>query len=205
MSETIQVPESVEKALSEEKPQVTKSKPSTEKPKAKLTKTQKARAKAKTGAPLARREKQTISKARRSERKSKRKARAAKPKIHGPAYAIFKKKLRERWEPGHCMFKGCSKKPPTSRSRYCQTHYKEYRKVQLAENNKVWRKRIDAGKALHHVIYNGELTEWSKKNIVAARRLVSDGKSVADREEFEKAVAKWKATAAKEAAKTKAA
>jgi hypothetical protein len=133
-----------------------------------------------------------------AKRVKKFKAKNAKPKSHGPAYEKWKKRFRPERKVGQCFIKNCTTKP--AGAKFCQTHKKEYRKDQLALNNVTWRKRIDEGKALHHVIYNGELTEWAKKNLVAAKRIVSGGKSIADMETFNKAVAKFKTTEAKEKA-----
>jgi hypothetical protein len=146
--------------------------------------------------------KKAIKQHKKRDEKYKAKKGTGKKRERGPAYAKWKNRFRATREVGTCFIKGCSTRP-VGKARFCTTHKKEYRKDQLALNNVKWRKRVDEGKALHHVIYNGELTEWAKTNIVAAQRIVSDGKSIADMETFKKAVAKFKAGAAKEKASKK--
>lgn len=153
-----------------------------------------------------RRQKQKVTKVRKQDKARQKKARADRPKKpKGPAYAEFKNKFRAEIVQGQCRFKGCTTKPASKRAVTCQTHKKEYRKVQLALNNVKWRKRVEQGEAGHHVIYNRRVTEWALQNPVAARRIVSEGHSIADKELFEKALAKRqteeKARKAKEKAK----
>lgn len=59
----------------------------------------------------------------------------------------------------------CKKnKPRTPRSTFCRACWAPRRKEQLRKNNITWRKRIDAGKAKHHLTYRGKPTVWSATN-----------------------------------------
>lgn len=68
----------------------------------------------------------------------------------GPGTKKFKFKA-ERGE-GECDVLGCKAKG-LGKKRRCPKHKKEIRKVQLAENNKVWKARVKKGTAGHHAVY----------------------------------------------------
>jgi hypothetical protein len=158
------------------------------------SKLQKAQAAVKSGTATVRQKKQ-VAKSKRAKLKRSRKAYAKLPKVKqpGPAFAKWKSRLRSQWMPHQCWVKGCKTKLSNARTKMCAEHKKAYRKDQLKANNQTWYKRIEQGKAKHHVIYKGQLTEWAAQNPVAAQRIVSQGGSVADVELFKKALAKHQA------------
>jgi hypothetical protein len=65
----------------------------------------------------------------------------------------------------------CKKAPPKSvRSDWCEPCYKVRRTKQLKDNNVVWRKRVEAGTADHHLTYKARPTEWAAKNRSEAKK-----------------------------------
>lgn len=97
----------------------------------------------------------------------------------GPAMGLFK--LKDPAEPGVCRVYGCSKKASSGKGRWCAPHKKEIRKAQLKANNVIWRKRVKAGTAGHHVVYSVEKklrpTEWAVKNKEKALAKVKKGEA----------------------------
>lgn len=106
----------------------------------------------------------------------------------GPAAKLYEVKTNP--ERGTCWMKGCSKPSITKRSRWCGEHKRYVRKLQLAENNKVWRRRVEKGEAGHHVAYKNRPTEWAAKHLKQAEKAVKSGKSVYDEKAWQKVVAK---------------
>jgi hypothetical protein len=70
------------------------------------------------------------------------------------------RKAKKAKAEGACTKCGKSK-PKSKRSKFCSPCYKERRKLQLKRNNVAWHKRIEAGKAKHHLTYRGKPTEWA--------------------------------------------
>jgi len=121
------------------------------------------------------------------------KPKAAKPKktpkakVVGPAMKKLASKLRPK-EQGKCDWKGCPAK--TGKKYRCLKHMKVVRKLQLAANNVVWRKRVKAGTAGHHAVYTSplqkkqRLTQWAKKETPKAEAQVKEGASIVDLSTF---------------------
>lgn len=110
-------------------------------------------------------------------------AKRPKVKVKGPAFAEWAKRLRPKRAAHQCNVIGCSTKPKF-RNRYCTAHKAEYRKAQLAANNRTYIERKQQGKAGHRMLYAGKLTVWAKLNPMTARRVISDGQSSLDEETF---------------------
>ncbi len=70
-------------------------------------------------------------------------------RVVGPATAKFKFKAERKR--GECDVLGCNAKPQAGFR--CTKHRKLIRKAQLKANNVVWKKRVKAGTAGHHVVY----------------------------------------------------
>lgn len=105
----------------------------------------------------------------------------------GPAMQRLAAKIKLKYEKGECRFRGCSK--PALGLRWCKNHKKFVRKMQLKANNVVWRKRVRAGKADHHVVYRKHATFWTIAHKDAALKKVKKGESIIKtREEFRKAL-----------------
>lgn len=138
----------------------------------------KAKAPAKAKAPKAAVKKATKPKA------AKPKAKKERVKPIGPATAKvkFKDKPKSR---DYCDVLNCSAKPKAGFR--CEKHRKVIRKAQLAANNVVWKKRVKAGTAGHHVVYTrpGEkkaiATRFSLKATDKAIKVVSTGHSVVEK------------------------
>lgn len=115
---------------------------------------------------------------------------ASKPKVSkrkpGPATAKFKFKPLPKSRT-QCDVLNCKVRP--SKGFRCTGHKKLIRKAQLKANNVVWKKRVKAGTAGHHVIYTrpGEkkpiATRWSlgKKTAELAHKKVAAGHSVVEK------------------------
>jgi hypothetical protein len=148
--------------------------------------------------------KEAIVKTRKKEVKAKvpktsKAAKSAKRKP-GPAMAAFKQKKERRL--GVCNLIGCAQKTVTAKSKWCKEHKKEIRKAQLAANNIIWRKRVEAGTAGHHVAYRNHATVWAQENAKKALSLVKSGKSVIeDPKKFEEILKKDAARLAAQEAK----
>lgn len=102
----------------------------------------------------------------------------------GPGTKQFKFKTERA--AGECDVQGCKVKG-LGKKRRCTKHKKEIRKVQLAANNKVWKARVKAGTAGHHVVYTrpGEkkpiATKFSLKATDKAVKVVGAGHSVIEK------------------------
>lgn len=71
-------------------------------------------------------------------------------------------KLKTNRVLGQCLVKGCTKKTPIRRAKWCGAHKVEVRREQLAKNNAAWMKRRAEGKAGHRLKYKGKPTKWAK-------------------------------------------
>jgi hypothetical protein len=131
--------------------------------------------------------------------KAKKAADTARPKLEGlaiyhpkrpvgPAMVALKNKIKVEAD-GVCRFRGCSTKTHSKRQKWCATHKKEVRKLQLAENNKVWRDRVERGVAGHHIVYDGRPTKFTATHKGQAVKIVKAGLSVVNLETFEKKIA----------------
>lgn len=75
-----------------------------------------------------------------------------------------------------CQTKGCNRRTPSIRSRFCEPCAQARRSVQLVVNNQKWKMKIEAGEAGHRLLYRGQPTEWAKKNpIEAVKMAVKEG------------------------------
>lgn len=102
-------------------------------------------------------------------------------KVIGPGTKLFKfkpgKKSREV-----CDLLSCRTKPKTGFR--CDAHRKIVRKAQLKANNPVWKRRVKAGTAGHHVVYTKPdtgkriATKFSLKAADEATKVVKSGHSV---------------------------
>jgi hypothetical protein len=85
---------------------------------------------------------------------------------------------------GQCDILGCKREAAKERGRRCLQHLEAVRKVQLADNNKVWMARKKKGLAGHHVVYKREgakasaLTGWALEQSDAALEVVRGGHSI---------------------------
>lgn len=113
-------------------------------------------------------------KERKTMKTSPKKATAVPKRKPGPAMAKFK--VKPVAEPGICRLVGCKTK--TAGVKWCATHKKQIRKAQLKANNPVWRKRIKAGTAKHHVVYSDRPTAWAVKAKEEALKIVKSGHSI---------------------------
>lgn len=87
-------------------------------------------------------------------------------------------KLRAARVPGLCSKLGCQVKFPSRGQIYCKAHKKAVRKVQLKLNNIVWRRRVKAGTAGHHVVYDDTATKWTMKARKEAEKKVKTNHSI---------------------------
>lgn len=115
------------------------------------------------------------------------KKKAAKPaaRQHGPWVRHFKFKEKDD---GLCGIKGCKTKK--AGLRWCASHKKQIRKVQLKLNNVTWRKRIEEGKAGHHLSYRGKPTAFTAEHQKKALLLAKKGHGVMTPTQLREAIKK---------------
>lgn len=101
-------------------------------------------------------------------------------RVVGPGTKKFSfKEARVR---GACDVARCSKKARSPKGFRCKKHIKLVRKAQLKANNVVWRKRVKAQTAGHHIVYTFKKvtkpTEWATRNPDAAVTQTERGATV---------------------------
>lgn len=96
----------------------------------------------------------------------------------GPAMEAIQNRMKTQRTPGICMIRECRNKSTTPKAKWCKKHQKEVRKLQNAANHTVWKMRVAAGMAGHHVVYKGRPTSWAATNKRRALRLAQAGHSV---------------------------
>lgn len=103
------------------------------------------------------------------------------------ALLSLKWKLKPQRVRGVCTKQGCNVKWSDQPGRvFCKKHKAELRVEQLRLNNIVWLKRVKAGTAGNHVIYNGKATKFSVAKPKAALKVVEAGEATVDVVEFKK-------------------
>lgn len=121
----------------------------------------------------------------------------------GPAMLKLQNKLKAAPVQGQCDVRGCNAKAASPRAFRCLKHRKAIRKLQLKANNAVWRRRVKAGTAGHHVVYRRAATVFTLKNRPLAEKIVMAGRAtVTTKTELEKAIRAVPVEARKEVRRT---
>lgn len=124
-----------------------------------------------------------------------------KKTTHSKTLASLKLKVKPERIPGVCLVQGCNKPSATGLAQWCRDHKKAIRKEQLRLNNIVWRKRVEQGKAGHHLVYRNKPTGFAVENPDKALAIAKKGVGITEPDDLKKILAKGAASKKVKAAK----